>query len=162
MPDPQTILSESEAGFQALFQYAPMGIIVIDLQGIIQLANPCIEKYFGYRNAELIGQPVDILIPETRRKKHEHHLERYFDNPRPRPMGYGLNLFARKKNGMEFPVEISLARYELYEEQLAVAFVTDITERVRAEEQVKQSREDYRFIFDKALTEKKDLVFFLC
>lgn len=148
MPDPQTILYESEAGFQALFKYAPMGIIVIDRQGIIQLSNPCIEKYFGYRNAELVGEPVEILIPDTRRKKHEQHLEKYFNNPRARSMGYGLNLFARKKDGREFPVEISLAHYELYEEQLAVAFITDITEKIKAEEQAKQSKEDYRFIFE--------------
>lgn len=148
MPDLQTILSESEAGFQALFQYAPMGIIVIDRQGIIVLANPCIEKYFGYRKTELIGQPVEILIPYTRRKKHEQHLEAYFAHPKARPMGYGLNLFARKKDGLEFPVEISLAHYELFEEQMAVAFITDITEKLKAEEQAKKSEEDYRFIFD--------------
>ena len=117
-----------------MFQYAPMGIIVIDRQGIIQLSNPCIEKYFGYRKEELIGKQIEILIPDTRRKKHEQHLEKYFNKPRARPMGYGLNLFARKKDGSEFPVEISLAHYELYEEQLAVAFITDITEKIKAEE----------------------------
>lgn len=148
MPDPQIILSESEAGFQALFQYAPMGIVVIDHDGLIQLANPCIEKYFGYKYVELIGQQVEILIPDARRKKHEQHLQKYFNNPRARPMGYGLNLFARKKDGQEFPVEISLGHYELFEEKLAVAFITDITERIKAEEQARKSKEDYQFIFD--------------
>jgi PAS domain S-box-containing protein len=148
MPDPQTILFESEAGFQALFQYATVGIIVIDRDGIIQLANPCIEKIFGYGNAELIGHPVEILIPGAMRKKHVQHRDRYFVNPKARPMGYGLNLFARRKDGFEFPVEISLGHYELYGEQLAVAFVTDITERIKAEEQAKQSEKEYRFIFE--------------
>ncbi|OQP63778.1 hypothetical protein A3860_22825 [Niastella vici] len=148
MPDPQTILFESEAGFQALFQYATVGIVVIDREGLIQLANPCIEKTFGYKNQELIGQPVEILIPEALRKKHVKHVEGYFANPKVRSMGYGLNLFARRKDGIQFPVEISLGHYEFYGEQLAVAFVTNIIERIKTEEQARQSEKEYHFIFE--------------
>lgn len=148
MPDLQTILFESEAGFQALFQYAPVGILVIDRYGHIQLANPGIEIIFGYKNAEVIGKPLDMLIPEAKRKKHAQHMKGYFANPKARSMGYGLDLLARRKDGIEFPVEISLGHYELYDEQLAVAFVTDITERIKAEEQARQSEKEYRFIFE--------------
>ncbi|THU39544.1 PAS domain S-box protein [Niastella caeni] len=148
MPDQQTILFESEAGFQALFQYATVGILVIDREGYIQLANPCIEKIFGYNTPELIGKPVELLIPEALRKRHAQHIEGYFANPKARPMGYGLNLFARSKEGTEFPVEISLGHYEFYGEQLAVAFVTDITERKKAEDHAKESEKEYRFIFE--------------
>ena len=148
MSDPQIISFESEAGFQALFQYAIVGILVINKEGCIQLANPCAEKMFGYNKAELIGQPVEILIPEALKNKHIHHREKYFKNPKARFMGYGLNLFARKKNGLDFPVEISLGHYEFYGEELAVAFVTDITERVKGEEHLRQNEREYRLIFE--------------
>lgn len=148
MSDRQTISLESEAGFQALFQYAIVGILVINSEGHIQMANPCAEKIFGYTKTELIGQAVEVLIPEAVRIKHVHHREKYFKDPRARPMGYGLNLFARKKNGVDFPVEISLGHYELYGEQLAVAFITDISERVKAEDHIRQNEREYRLMFE--------------
>jgi len=148
MADPKIISLESEAGFHALFQYAIVGILVINSEGYIQMANPCAEKIFGYTKTELIGQAVEVLIPEAVRNKHVHHRDKYFRNPKGRPMGYGLNLFARKKNGDEFPVEISLGHYELYGEQLAVAFITDISERVKAEDHIRQSEREYRLMFE--------------
>jgi PAS domain S-box-containing protein len=131
-----TITLESEAGFKALFEFATVGILVINNRGVIELANPCIEKLFGYKKAELIGQPVEVLMPEAFRKNHVHHREGYFNRPKARPMGYGLNLFARKRDGVEFPVEISLGHYQLDDEQLAVAFVTDITESRRSQDEL--------------------------
>lgn len=148
MSNPQIISFESEAGFQALFQYAIVGILVINRNGCIQLANPCAEKIFGYNSTELIGQPVEMLIPDALQQKHLHHREKYFKNPKARPMGYGLNLYARKKNGFDFPVEISLGHYELYGKQLAVAFITDISERVKAEDHIRQSEKEYRLMFE--------------
>ena len=148
MNEYQTISLESEAGFKALFQYATIGILVIGSDGRIELANPCIEKLFDYSNAELIGKPVEILIPEALRGKHEQYRDEYFKRPKARSMGYGLNLFARRKDGFEFPVEISLGHYRLDNERLAVAFITDITERKEAEENLKASEERYRLIFD--------------
>ncbi|WP_133055339.1 PAS domain-containing protein, partial [Niastella koreensis] len=148
MTDRQIISLESEAGFQALFQYAIVGILVINSEGYIQMANPCAEKLFGYTKTELIGQPVEVLIPEPIRHKHVHHRDKYFKNPKARPMGYGLNLFARKKDGAYFPVEISLGHYELYGEQLAVAFITDISERVKAEDHIRQNEREYRLMFE--------------
>jgi len=148
MADPHIISFESEAGFQALFQYATVGILVINRDGCIQLANPCAEKIFGYTNTELIGQPVEMLMPDALQNKHIHHREKYFKNPKARPMGYGLNLYATKKDGADFPVEISLGHYELYGEQLAVAFVTDISERIKAEDHRLQSERAYRLMFE--------------
>jgi PAS domain S-box-containing protein len=136
MTEQSTLILESEAGFKALFEYATVGILVISTEGRIELANPCIEKLFGYKKAELIGREVEILIPEAFRKNHVHHREGYFNRPKARPMGYGLSLFARKKDGFEFPVEISLGHYQLENEQLAVAFVTDITESKRSQEEL--------------------------
>ncbi|HEX5172026.1 MAG TPA: PAS domain-containing sensor histidine kinase, partial [Cyclobacteriaceae bacterium] len=140
----QLLSLESEAGFRALFEYATVGILVISREGRIELANPTIEKIFGYQTGELIGRPVEILIPEAFQKKHIGHRTRYFERPVARPMGYGLNLFARRKNGVEFPVEISLGHYELDNERLAVAFITDITVRAASEEK-------YRNLFENSL-----------
>ena len=143
----ETMILENEAGFRALFQYATVGILVVGSDGRIELANPCIEELFGYGVAELIGQPVEILMPQVFRQKHVNHRNKYFNYPQARPMGYGLSLYARKKNGVEFPVEISLGSYKLYDENLAVAFITDITERKKTEEELLESK---RRLYDEA------------
>lgn len=144
MNEHEIVSLESEAGFKALFEYATVGILVISGDGCIQLANPSIEKLFGYSKAELIGRPIEMLIPEAFRKKHVQYREGYFHNPKARPMGYGLSLHALKKDNTAFPVEISLGHYQLEEEQLAVAFVTDISIR-------KANEEKYHNLFENSL-----------
>lgn len=94
--------------FRLLFEAAPNGMIVIDQAGAITFVNAQIEKLFGYSRGELIGQPVEILIPERFRAAHPGLRERFADNPRPRPMGAGRDLYGRGKNGNEFPVEIGI------------------------------------------------------
>jgi len=123
---------ESEAGFRVLFECATISILVISEAGTIELSNPCAEKLFEYEPAELIGKPVEVLIPQNLRSLHTHHRHGYFDKPKARPMGLGLELYACKKGGEVFPVEISLGHYEFEGEKLAVAFVTDITSQVKA------------------------------
>jgi PAS domain S-box-containing protein len=135
---------ESEAGFGALFENATVGILVINASGLIQLANPFIEKQFGYTNAELIGKPVEVLIPIAFREMHKRHRGEYFTNPKSRPMGYGLNLYARKQDGTDFPVEISLGHYSIGGDLLAVAFITDITEKKKGEEELKRTEKTLR------------------
>lgn len=142
MKEQKLISLESEAGFRALFQFATVGIVVASSSGRIELANPNAEELFGYDSAELIGQPLEILIPKELGKKHEGHREKYFNKPKARPMGYGMDLYARKKNGDVFPVEISLGHYELEGEMLAVAFVTDISSRKKAEDDLKRANEE--------------------
>jgi PAS domain S-box-containing protein len=144
MKESQLQSLESEAGFRALFEYATVGILVISSKGQIELGNPTIEKMFGYSTGELIGKPVEILIPESFHKKHVHHRNHYFERPVARPMGYGFTLFARRKDGTEFPVEISLGYYELDNEKLAVAFITDVTVRAASEEK-------FRNLFENSL-----------
>jgi PAS domain S-box-containing protein len=148
---------ESEAGFKALFKYATIGILVINGEGIIELSNPCAEKLFGYTKQELAGQPVEILIPANFRKNHVHHREGYFHEPKARPMGYGLNLFARRKVGTEFPVEISLGHYQLDNKQLAVAFITDITERKRTSEELEAKVKERTIELTQSLEREKEL-----
>jgi PAS domain S-box-containing protein len=150
MPRVNTLTLESEAGFKVLFESATIGILVVNDKGNIELSNPCAEKLFGYSTAELIGKPVESLIPENLRSKHHHHREVYFEKPKSRPMGLGLELYARRKNGDSFPVEISLAHYHLEGEKLAVAFVTDITERVKAKKIIAEREEWFRNMADNA------------
>ncbi len=136
------IAVESEAGFRVLFEYATLGILVTNANGRIELANPGATKLFGYDTAELTGQLIEILIPEGLRHRHVQHRDKYFDKPKARPMGLGMELFAKKKDGTIFPVEISLGHYQLGGEQLAVAFITDISARKESEQKLRKSNEE--------------------
>ncbi len=142
MSKQQLSVLEGEAGFRVLFEYATISILVVGKEGRIELANPCAMDLFGYTAGELIGQPLEILIPDQLRNRHQHHREGYFERPKARPMGFGLDLYARRKGGDVFPVEISLGHYELNGERLAVAFVTDITKRKEAEQELKRANEE--------------------
>ncbi|GAB2981435.1 hypothetical protein GCM10027049_16830 [Mucilaginibacter puniceus] len=157
MSEQNTLSLESEAGFKALFQYATVGILVISEGGKIELSNPAVEKLFDYKKAELIGQLVELLIPEAFRKNHIHHREGYFQKPKARPMGYGLDLYARKKDGTEFPVEISLGHYQLGDDQLAVAFITDITERRRSSDELETKVKERTLELTQSLEREKEL-----
>lgn len=148
MLDPHLISLESEAGFRVLFECATIGILVTNEEGIIELSNPCAEKLFGYSPAELIGKTVETLIPRDLSRKHQHHRESYFSKPKARPMGLGMELYALKKNGEVFPVEISLGHYELEGEKLAVAFVTDISDRVKSKKIVAEREAWFRNMAD--------------
>ena len=104
MSDQATISVSNEAGFRVLFECATIGIFVIGKQGNIELSNPCGNKLFGHSQAELIGKPIEVPIPENLRHGHIHHREGYFARPKARPMGLGMELYARKKDGTIFPV----------------------------------------------------------
>jgi PAS domain S-box-containing protein len=126
---------------EALLQSATEGIILIDAGGRIAVVNRAAERMFGYPRAELLGQTLEILLPERIRPTHLAHRTGYFAEPRVRPMGIGLDLSGRRKDGTEFPVEISLSYVGTGADMLAMAFVTDITERKRAEKELQQQRE---------------------
>ena len=134
-------LRQSVATGQALLESASEGIILIDATGRITLVNRAAEKMFGYPRAELLGQTLEILLPERARDAHAGHRAGYFALPRVRPMGMGFDLAGRRKSGEEFPVEISLSYVKLPHGMLAMAFVTDITERKRAEAELQRQRE---------------------
>ena len=139
--------SSSEEKFSALFDFATEGIIVINSDGIIVLSNPASERLFGYRENELIGKPVEMLIPK-RFGEHTHHREKYADNPRPRSMGIGMNLYGKKKNGEEIPVEISLSPYRSGQSHLVIAFIIDITVRKKSEEIQKKQKEELELLYE--------------
>jgi PAS domain S-box-containing protein len=117
----------------ALFHYATQGIILTNGKGEIVLANPQVEKMFGYEGGELLGKPVELLLPTRVHTRHVQYREDYYHHPVNRPMGHGRDLFAVRKNGDEFPVEVSLSYYEQKGQYFVIAFVVDITQRKVAE-----------------------------
>ncbi len=128
MQDP-ILQFESETGFKTLFQHATLGIVVIDESGKIVIINPHAEKLFGYTFGELVGQSIEKLMPEKYHRKHALDRKQYFNRPKPREMGSGKELYAIKKDGTQFPVEISLSHYLLDSGEVAVAFITDVTKQ---------------------------------
>jgi len=122
-------IEESESVTRALMETASQAILAMDRNGTIRLVNLMTETMFGYRRDELLGRPLGILLPERFQKRHAAHGAGFFAAPRNRPMGLGLDLLGRRKDGTEFPVEVSLSHIETKESMLAVCFVSDITER---------------------------------
>ncbi len=127
--------------FREIFQGSAEGIIMVNRQGIIMLANPVSEQMFGYGEGELIGQSLENLLPDRYRGGHSHLRENFNKHPAPRRMGVGRDLMAMKKDGSEFPVEVSLSYKQIKEDFLVMAFIIDITERKRTEEALKSSEE---------------------
>lgn len=115
--------------FEALFNYATIGIVVTDAHGIIINFNKKAETDFGYMKDEVVGKPVEILLPHSIKKKHEQYREGFYQHPSPRAMGAGRDLFGRKKDGSVFPVEVSLSNYRVDNSIFVIAFVIDITVR---------------------------------
>ena len=134
-------LDRSEATARALLESASEGIVLIDRAGRITLVNAAAERMFGYPRSELLGQSLEILLPERARGMHARHRADYFAEPRVRPMGIGLDLAGRRRDGLEFPIEISLSHVESPDGGVAMAFITDITERKRVEAQLERQRE---------------------
>jgi PAS domain S-box-containing protein len=132
-------LRRSEATARAFLESASESVLVADAAGCIVLINARTEKLFGYARAELIGQPVEMLIPAALRPRHVAHRASYMAAPRTRSMGQGLDLAGLKKDGTEFPVEVSLSYVETDEGIRAIAFVTDISERVAFQKAARQA-----------------------
>jgi len=117
----------------ALFEHATEGIILTDDNGKIVLLNPAAYRLFEYDRDELPGQSIDVLIPQRFHHRHEKDREGFYHHPGSRTMGHGRDLFARKKDGAEFPVEVSLSYYRQKHKLYVIAFIVDITQRKKAE-----------------------------
>jgi PAS domain S-box-containing protein len=122
--------------FRDLLEAAPDAIIEAERDGTIVLLNAAAEKMFGYGRDELLGKLIEILVPESLRHRHHEHRRHYAEHPVPRPMGIGLELFARRKDGSQFPVEISLSPIRSADGSRVIAIVRDITSRKQAEAQI--------------------------
>jgi len=122
-----------ERQFRQLLESAPDAMVIADASGVIQLANSQAERMFGYAAAELIGQPVELLMPQRFRGRHPGHRKDYAGAPRVRPMGSGLELFGQRKDGSEFPIELSLSPLETDSGMLVSSAIRDISERKHAE-----------------------------
>ncbi|WP_126969651.1 PAS domain S-box protein [Gynurincola endophyticus] len=136
-----TLAKDNEEGYRALFEYATVGILVSDERGNIKLINPTLEKLLGYTNDELVDQPIYLLIPERFHGKHHGHHSQYFEKPTVKFLGHARDLSARKKDGTTIPVEIGLGYYTLDGKKMAVAFISDISERKKAEKNLIDSVE---------------------
>jgi protein-histidine pros-kinase len=130
-------LKSAEGLFEALLEAAPDAMLVLRDDGRMVLINNQVERLFGYARHELIGQPVELLVPKRFHREHPSHRSAYFGDPRTRPMGVGLDLYGCKKDGTEFPAEISLAPLRSSEGLLVTAAIRDISDRKRAEQMLR-------------------------
>jgi len=121
----------SEMNFRALFDHAPDGILVVNSRGLIEDANPRAEELFGYTVEELRDSAVEVLVPDESRGRHVENRDRYWREPMTRSMGMGMELAARRKDGTQFPVEISLSTMQTESGMVTLATVRDMTHRKR-------------------------------
>jgi len=143
-------LERSESTIRALVESSPQSVVAVSADEKIVLANGNTEKIFGYSREELLGQPLEILIPESVRGRHAEHHKTYFADMRSRPMGIGLDLEGRRKDGTTFPAEIALSAIKTSAGSLAVAFVSDITERRRMEDLLRQRERELDTLLNNA------------
>ena len=145
-----TPLSDADDALIAgIIEAAPDGIVMIDGSGTIVLVNRQTEELFGYDRAELLGTSVETLLPERYRHGHQEHRARYRAEPRTRPMGAGLSLLGQKRDGTEFPIEISLSPLVADGAHRAIAMVRDITDRLESEHRLREAAESLQLLEDR-------------
>jgi PAS domain S-box-containing protein len=142
--------------FEALFNHASMGIVLVNSKGAIQSVNPFALNLFGYTIEEIIDKPIEVLIPQRYQHKHVNHREAYTHHPKSRPMGVGMDLFAVRKDGKEFPVEVSLGNYENNGDKNVIAFISDISIRKKALAEVEKLNDELEATVEQRTKELTD------
>lgn len=125
-------LLQEDLTIKTLLESLPEGVVIINSEGRIVFINNRFSEMTGYSSEEVIGEELSIFIPSELHERHRHHIANYFNNPRIRPMGIGMELTAKRKEGSVFPVEISISHLMLESGNIGLGFVTDITERREA------------------------------
>jgi len=161
---PQNILKnrktkkmDSKEGLLALFEYATEGILVTNEKGEIIKINPSAEKLFGYEHDELLGQVIETLIPQRHAHKHVGQRAGYAVNPHPRAMGIGMDLYARRKDNSEFPVEVSLSPMNTKAGRYVIAFIIDITIRKKQDDLLKQTHKELKHFSEELKASNSEL-----
>ncbi|MBI4463535.1 MAG: PAS domain S-box protein [Acidobacteria bacterium] len=142
----------AEERFRNLLEAAPDAVVIVNSEGRIEMVNFAAEKLFGYRRDELAGQPVERLVPKRFREPHVEHRKRFSEEPHLRPMNAGLELYGLRKDGTEFPADISLGPLETAEGILITTAIRDITERKRVEMELRNNEKELRLSQEKLRT----------
>lgn len=135
--------------FEAVFNNATTGIVITNEKGRIVAVNPHALREFKYKETELLGKKIEILVPDKLKKKHSVHHKKYVNSPQTRPMAAGRSLYARKKNGIEIPVEISLTSYKIDGQTFILAFIFNIVARKKAEAEIANLNDSLEAIVEK-------------
>jgi formate hydrogenlyase transcriptional activator len=145
--------AKAESLYEKLFEFSPDAIVVTDQTGKINEVNAQVERFFGYSRAELLGHRVEMLIPERFRGTHPKDREKYAEKPHVRAMGAGLELYGRRKDGSEFPVDIMLGPIEGPEGTAVLAVVRDLTQKKKDEEALRRGELERRYLEEELSTE---------
>jgi PAS domain S-box-containing protein len=138
--------------FEKLFEFSPDAVVVVDQSGSIVRANAQAETMFGYQREEIIGQSVEMLMPERFHAVHPKHRSSYDAKPHRRPMGAGLELFGKRRDGSEFPVDIMLGPVETENGPLVLTVIRDLSEKKQAEDALRRSEEEKRYLEEELIT----------
>jgi len=153
------IIRQSQERYNAIWRQNSAGLILVNSKGEIVQTSPAIHEFFGYEESDLQGKPIEILIPNRMHQQHQQHRKQFHANPNPRGMGVGLDLLASRKDGSEFPVEISLSPFHSEAGDFVIVFVVDNTVRKKLEQTLigQKRTDDILQVLNKSLEKEREL-----